>query len=93
MTPAHDTLGGKAMARAMSTSVGHLRSFGWVLFVSCVFLVLFELVAGRMIGRVEALWASFGIAFIVAIVFLSVLVFNIAMVGIIILVHRLLRLN
>jgi hypothetical protein len=69
------------MGRAINHTAEHFKSIGWVLLLIYIFLGLFAFISGRIIGYSIAVWICGGLAFIITIVFTSILLFNIAIVN------------
>jgi len=69
------------MERKLNPTIEHIKSIGWVLLLVYVFLGLFAFISGRIVGYSLAIWVCAGLAAIVTIVFASILLLNIVIVG------------
>jgi len=69
------------MGRPINYTVEHIKSIGWVLLLVYIFLGLFAFISGRIIGYSIAVWICGGIAIMITIVFVSILLLNIAIVN------------
>jgi len=69
------------MGRTINPTIEHIKSIGWVLLLVYLFLGLFAFISGRIVGYSQAIWVCAGIGIIVTIVFISILLFNIAIVS------------
>lgn len=80
---------GWPMPRPVNHTIEHFKSIGWVLLLLYVFLGLFALVAGRIIGFSMAVWCSVGLGVIVTVVFASIILLNVTFVGTMNMIRRL----
>ena len=79
------------MGRTINPTIEHIKSIGWVLLLMYLFLGLFAFISGRIVGYSQAIWICAGLGIIVTIVFISILLFNIAIVGGFNIIKRLFR--
>ena len=79
------------MERTINPTIEHIKSIGWVLLLVYLFLGLFAFISGRIVGYSQAIWICAGIGIIVTVVFVSILLFNIAIVGGLNIIKRLFR--
>ena len=79
------------MGRTINLTIEHIKSIGWVLLLVYLFLGLFAFISGRIVGYSQAIWICAGLGIIVTIVFISIFLFNIAIVGGFNIIKRLFR--
>lgn len=66
----------------------HFRTLGWVLTLLYLFLVLFALVADRILELSDTFCVCIGVATITTIIFASIIALNMLIVGVIKLLNR-----
>ena len=61
----------------------YFRTLGWVLTLLYLFLILFALVAGRIIGLDNTFWVCIGVATITTVIFASIIALNMLVIAVI----------
>ena len=69
--------------RRHKPTADYFRTLGWVLTLLYLFLILFALAAGRIIGLDNTFWVCIGIATITTVIFASIIALNMLVIAVI----------